>query len=704
MLQGVERANLYEKLYFGHKTVEDEEFELSEFPAALATQRFERLYRLGTRRLWEGNTQQAIDHFTAAWNLADDSTEVEEADWERSTFQLGLAYLRLGENENCVNCNNGQSCLLPIREEGIHVQQKGSRQAIKWFSLLLKRNPNHANAKWLLNLAYMTLGEFPTNVPAELLIEPSQFSTAELETPSGPDAVVARTAEFPRFNNVAASSGLNTLSLSGGCILDDFDGDRDFDLVVSSWDAAGQIRYFRNDDGQFVDATQQANLTGLFGGLNLVHADYDNDGDLDIYVIRGAWMRDVGRIPNSLLQNDGLGIFTDVTFDCGMGESHHPSQTAAWLDFDNDGHLDLFVGNEHDPCQLFKNDGNGMFTDVADQAGVLNNRFTKGVTCGDFNGDGLTDIYVSNMTDANRLYKNGRDGRFTDVAEQLKVDGPQTSFATWFWDYNQDGALDLFVASYSDGPNYVEHGILEQKQTVEHDGFFAGDGKGGFVDRGAEQNLVTTQTMGSNFGDLDNDGFPDFYLGTGYPNFEGLIPNLMYHNLRGTGFEDVTTAGGFGHLQKGHGIAFADIDQDGDQDIFEQMGGAFPGDRAADCLYQNPGFGNNWLKLKLVGTQSNRSAIGSRIKADIVDDGESRSVYKWVNSGGSFGANPLRQELGMGQAKQIDRLEIFWPTTGKTQVFLDVPVNQLIEIVESESTFSVKALRPQPLATADKSP
>ena len=156
--------------------------------------------------------------------------------------------------------------------------------------------------------------------------------------------------------------------------------------------------------------------------------------------------------------------------------------------------------------------------------------------------------------------------------------------------------------------------------------------------------------MAGNFGDLDNDGYLDFYLGTGYPDYEALMPNVMYRNRRGTGFADVTSAGGFGHLQKGHGIAFADLDNDGDQDVFEQMGGFLPGDKYFNVAFENPGFGNHWIGVELVGVRSNRSAIGARIRAEVVENGRRRSIYKHVNSGGSFGANPLRQTIGLGEA------------------------------------------------------
>jgi len=144
----------------------------------------------------------------------------------------------------------------------------------------------------------------------------------------------------------------------------------------------------------------------------------------------------------------------------------------------------------------------------------------------------------------------------------------------------------------------------------------------------------------------------------------------------------VTTAGGFGNLQKGHAVAFADFDNDGDQDVFEQMGGAYLGDRYYDLFFENPGFGNNWIAIELTGVDSNRSAIGARIKIEIEDAGTQRTVYRHVNSGGTFGGNPLMQTLGIGKAKRIDRLEIYWPKSDATQVFQSVDVNKRIRITE----------------------
>ena len=458
-------------------------------------------------------------------------------------------------------------------------------------------------------------------------------------------------------------------------------------------------------------------MTGLFGGLNLVQADYDNDGDVDVLVLRGGWQETGPEVshPNSLLQNDGKGRFRDVTFAAGLGESDFPTQTASWADFDNDGLLDLYVGNESFPCQLFRNNGDGTFRNVARSAGVENGRYTKGVIWGDFDNDRFPDLYVSNFgapsrfgkTGAkdvdrpfaaergseNRLYRNQGNGTFVDVAKQLGVIRPLFSFPTWFWDYNNDGALDLFVASYHGTVDDLAEGYFGLARQTEASCLYRSDGQGGFKEVSASHGLQRTNlTMGANFGDLDNDGFLDFYLGTGSPEYDSLMPNLMFRNQAGKRFVDVTTAGGFGHLQKGHGIAFADFDNDGDKDIFAEMGGAYRGDGFANALFENPGFGNHWISVRLVGRQSNRAGIGARIHVVIEEAETERSIYRWVNSGGSFGANPLRQSIGLGQATQVKRLEVYWPTSDQTQVFYDLPANQFFKVVEGQQKVQVQQL------------
>ena len=469
------------------------------------------------------------------------------------------------------------------------------------------------------------------------------------------------------------------------------------DLLTSTWDPSGQIRFFSNNrDGTFSDQTEIVGLTGILGGLNLVQADYDNDGDLDVLVLRGAWLGANGHHPNSLLQNNLQAktiTFTDVTFSAGLGDVHYPTQTASWADYDNDGHLDLYIGNECNqllpdaPNQLFRNNGNGEFNDVASIAGVQDYGPTKAVIWGDYNHDSWPDIYVSNLGDANRLYHNNGNGTFEDRAGELGVMGYEETFPAWFWDVNNDGILDLYVASY-----ITDIGILAadaKNLGVPAEALpqlYQGTDRGWFEDVTDQFHLLhPTAPMGSNFGDFDNDGFLDFYLGTGNPDLWNIMPGMMYRNQGGNKFSEVSYSGGFAHLQKGHAVCFADFDNDGDQDVFEQMGGAFPADRYNNVLYQNDGFGNNWLTVQLIGTVSNRSAIGARIHLKVVENGQPRSIFKHVNSGGTFGANPLRQTIGVGQAKVVEILEIWWPTTGQTQTFSQVPVCQFIRIIEGKS-------------------
>ena len=689
VLKKVETRTAVENHYLGDAGLVRVEQRLARLPeSATDLDRFRLLALAGFHNLRLGRTAESITSYLQAYKLLPEvESEVPREFADEAILQLAVAYLRMGENDNCVHGQTNESCLLPIRGTGVHRKQQGSRNAIEYLTRLMEKSPDHATGRWLLNLAHMTVGGYPEKVPEKFLIPPERFESQE---------------EFPRFSNVAPNLGLDVMSMCGGAIVDDFDNDGFLDIVVAGWGTSEQLRYFKNNgDGSFTERTEEAGLTGLYGGLNLKQADYDNDGDIDVLVLRGAWLGRFGRHPNSLLRNDGTGRFRDVTGEAGLGSVHYPTQTAGWADYDNDGDLDLYIGNETFPSQLFQNNGKGFFRDVARTAGVTNDRFAKGVTWGDYDGDRWPDIYVSNIDGDNRLYHNNGDGTFTDVSPAAGTTGPKKSFPTWFWDFNNDGALDIYVSSYEAGVIYVASDYMGTPLLVEPDHLYQGDGKGGFREVSKQMGLTRiTQPMGSNFGDVDHDGYPDYYLGTGYPAYEGLMPNLLFHNQRGEGFVEVSAAAGVGHLQKGHSVAFADLDNDGDEDIFIEMGGAFPGDAFMNVLFENPGFGNHWLTLRLVGKKSNRFGVGSRIRAEISEEGKKRSIYKWVNSGGSFGASPLRQQIGLGKAETIDVLEVFWPTTGETQRFENVAADQFIEITEGESDFRKMEWRTTPFKTS----
>jgi len=634
-----------------------------------------------------GEVRRAIALWTEAVGLVDAHAGALPPRMRPSLdFLLGLAYMRLGETENCCLRWTPESCILPIRGGGIHERREGSEHAFACFERVVRalpeRDPLHRTAAWMMNIAAMTLGEYPDRVPEPQRIAPEAFAADE---------------PFPHLENVAHRLGIDTFSLSGGAAADDFDGDGDLDLVVSSWDPAAQIRVWKNEgDGTFRDDTERAGVIGITGGLNLVHADYDNDGDLDIYVLRGAWIG--GCHPNSLLRNRGDGSFVDVTFAVGLGERHFPTQTAAWADYDLDGDLDLYVGNESTgsmraPGQLFRNDGARGFVDVARAAGVENYRFAKAVTWGDFDDDRYPDLFISNHENENRLYRNRGDGTFEDVAPRLGVLMPVVSFPAWFWDYDNDGRLDILVNSYAPATAEIDDYYRGKEVATEPTRLYHATGLGGFADVAKQVGLDRpAMPMGSNFGDFDGDGWLDVYLGTGAPPYYCIMPNLLLMNRKGERFADVTTAAGVGHLQKGHGVVFADFDGDGDLDLFEEMGGAYPGDGFADALYVNPGFGNHWISVELRGRRTNRFGLGARIRVVTTEGGARRSIYRHVNTGGSFGSNPFRQLIGLGRAERIESLEVFWPTTGETQRFAAVALDRAYRVDEGAGEIEERTL------------
>ncbi len=422
---------------------------------------------------------------------------------------------------------------------------------------------------------------------------------------------------------------------------------------------------------------------------------------MDILVLRGAWELPMRK---SLLRNNCDGTFTDVTGEAGLANPATSTQTAAWADFDNDGNIDLFVGNENAPSQLYHNNGDGTFTDVAHHAGVDRVKFTKGVVAGDYDNDGYPDFYVSNGGDENFLYHNNRDGTFTDVAGKLHVGKPLMSFAVWFFDYNNDGWLDLFVTSFLQSVTEVARSYLKLPGKAETLKLYKNTGNGSFQDVTQEVGLDRVfMPMGANFGDVDNDGFLDFYLGTGAPSYAALVPNVLFRNHDGKYFVDITTSSGTGHLQKGHGVAFADINNDGDEDIALEIGGAVPGDKYPSVLFKNPGHhGNNWISIRLVGVKTNRAAVGARIKLTLQNGDQGRRfIYRDITSGGSFGASPLLQHIGLGKAPRIETLEVWWPTSNTRQIFHNVSPNQFIEVREFGKDVVKQDRRSFPLRESD---
>jgi len=624
---------------------------------------------------YQGEMELATQQWLEAYKLARTQApqmvpELEEV--------LGTAYLHKSEMENDVYRKPGDRCLFPPRKPFRYQKTVDSERAVYYLTRFLEKKPDTQEVKWLLNLAYMTLGKYPSGVPAKYLIPPSVFESKE---------------NIGRFVDVAPAAGLNSFSGAGGVIVDDFDNDGWFDIVTSSYDQCAPLHFFHNNgDGTFTDHAIQAGLADQLGGLNIIQTDYNNDGCMDILVLRGGWQ---SAMRPSLLRNNCAGTFTDVTEAAGLIEPI-ASQTAVWADIDNDGFLDLFIGNEQGPSRLYHNKGDGTFENIAASAGVDRTAFSKGVVAADYDNDGFVDFYVSNLGGDNFLYHNNHDRTFTEVGKQAGVQAPWMSFATWFFDYDNDGFPDLFVTSYYMSPEEILRSQLRLPYNVETLKLYHNEGNGRFRDVTVEVGLDRVfDPMGSNFGDVDNDGFLDFYLGTGTPPYGDILPNVLFHNQGGKKFVDITASSGTGELHKGHGVAFADLDNDGDEDMVAETGGAVPGDRHAIRLYENPGHDNDWISLKLVGAKSNRAAIGARIKLSVQNEGQGqRFISRTVGSGGSFGASPLQQHIGLGKDARILSLEIWWPATNMRQNFSDVGKNQFLEIVEFAKEYT-KLERPR---------
>jgi len=626
-----------------------------------------------------GRNQDSIDFISN--NLIDPNTPLDDQISEDNLgtfFLLGLANLRLGEQENCCKNHNAHSCILPLQPVAKHRLQEGSQNAAEVFELIYNVKPN-PTTRWLINLAHMTLGQYPQSVDNSHLINFPDWNSER--------------KDFPVFRDIATDTGVADVGLAGGVCMEDFNGDDLLDLFVTSYGMRDQVKLFLNDGrGSFHDATKESGLEGIVSGLNCIHADYDNDGDVDIFILRGAWFGKSGRHPNSLLRNDGSGRFDDVTESAGV-LSYNPTQCAVWTDVNKDGYIDLFIANESSvseshPCELHLNQRDGTFIEAAAESGLdkLRGMF-KGVSAGDIDNDGWPDIYLSDMGGLNRLLRNV-EGKFVDVTHSANVTGPIYSFPTWFWDVDNDGDQDIFVSGY-DLPSMADLSgdfaleLMGKPVLTAKPRLYVNDGRGVFKNESRDWQVNRTMyAMGGNFGDLDNDGNLDFYMGTGSPQFQSVIPNRMFRNTGENQFEEVTSAGGFGHIQKGHGIAFGDLDGDGDQDIYAVMGGAVEGDVFTNILYENPTVDQNWITLQLVGVSTNRSAIGTRIELTLEDG---RKIFRSVGTGGSFGSSSLQQEIGLGSSTGVQELKIYWQN-GPSQLFQNLQVNKKYRITEGQST------------------
>ncbi|MGH8101753.1 MAG: CRTAC1 family protein, partial [Chthoniobacterales bacterium] len=535
------------------------------------------------------------------------------------------------------------------------------------------------------------------------------------------------------FINVAKESGLNVKTLFGGehknkYLLEttgcgvafyDYDNDDWLDIfLVNGWRLEGFPKgqepithlFKNNRDGTFTDVTEKAGLVHSGWGQGVCVGDYDNDGFDDLFITYFG--------KNVLYRNNGNGTFTDVTEKAGVATNGRRWNTGcAFLDYDRDGHLDLFIANyidmdlktapvpESGPCEykgilvacgppgliggkniLFHNNGDGTFSDVSERAGIFqaNGTYGLGVLTADFNNDGWPDIYVADDSTASALYQNQKNGTFSDVAMEagcaLSADGkPQAGMGVSAADYDLDGNLDIVKTNFAGDTPSLYHNI----------------GGGNFEDATFPAGLGRhTQYLGWGVGffDMDNDGWPDILLCNGhvYPEVEQLRTEagyaqqkILYRNLRNGHFEDVSSQGGPGILlpNASRGAAFGDYDNDGDIDVVVNTVNGFPQLMRCDSQVEN-----NWLKIKAIGSKSNRSGIGARLKCVTHPPDETKPHQQTdeVRSGGSYiSQNDLRVHFGIGKAEQVELLEIRWPS-GAVDALKDVKPNQMIVVKEGE--------------------
>ena len=413
-----------------------------------------------------GEMDDAIAFREAAWRIAQKSAPSQVPLLEEG---LGVAYLhRAG-----MSVYDKFFFPAPVNPAQLTPQQKSDlEKAAGYFLDYLRHAPDNVDIKWLLNLSYMLSGQYPAAVPAKFLIAPALLQSKE---------------NIVHFKDVARAAGLNRRGMAGGLIVDDFDNDGLLDAIISSQSDCVPLRYFHNNgDGTFTDRAIQAGLANQTGGLNIIQTDFNNDGCKDILILRGGW--EWAR-RKSLLRNNCDGTFTDVTKESGLLEPARSTQTAVWTDIDNDGKLDLFIGNENAPAQLFLNKGDGTFVDISETAGVNKTGFIKAVVAADYDNDGYPDLYVSKFRGQHFLFHNNHDKTFTDVTRQAGLGQQGPTFGAWFFDYDNDGAPDLFVAGYYSSLGDIAAGYLGNPQKGEPLHLFQNLGNGKFKDVTAEMGL-----------------------------------------------------------------------------------------------------------------------------------------------------------------------------------------------------------------------
>ncbi|RKY75168.1 hypothetical protein DRQ00_10995, partial [candidate division KSB1 bacterium] len=472
---------------------------------------------------------------------------------------------------------------------------------------------------------------------------------------------------FVTFTDVTEISGVGTRGNNHGIAFGDYDNDGDLDIYVTKGNYESNILYQNNGDGTFTDVTYIAGVGHCGYGYHSVFGDYDNDGDLDLYIANA-------NMPNVLYQNNGDGTFTDVTTFAGVGDAGY-SRSVVFADLNNDGYLDIYVAKAANQANiLYRNNRDGTFSDVSNVAGVADQSYSASVVCGDYNNDGFLDIYIANFRgEANVLYRNNGDGTFTNVTKIAGVGDSGWGHSAAFGDYDNDGFLDIYVVNCKEHPNVLYHN----------------NGDGTFTDVTEAAGVGNIQYgRGVTFADFNNDGNLDIYV-------SNSGRNVFYSNNGDGTFSDLSSESGLDNWGEGVSVSTGDYNNDGWLDIYLGNWKDKP-----NILFQNNGNSNNWIVVKTIGTVSNRDGIGARVK---VVTSES-SQYREVSGGSGYCTqNSLPVEFGLGKSTLVDSIIIRWPS-GIIQDTTNIAANQIITFVEplfDHDISVVKIIQPTSIITAD---
>ncbi|HKW31635.1 MAG TPA: FG-GAP-like repeat-containing protein [Candidatus Acidoferrum sp.] len=569
--------------------------------------------------------------------------------------------------------------VVPYAVATIYLRMERYTEGIPYALQACRDTPGDIRYRWMLRTLTLHAGQPETSIPKEFRLE-----------------VPATSPSTFQFRDVTDSSHAGRLALGRGAAWGDFDNDGREDILVGA-ERAPFCLFHNRGDGTFEDVAPRMGLidpVGL-GCYASQFIDYDNDGFQDIFLTSNGWGGG-GRL--FLFHNEAGKRFIDVTESAGLGAPVN-AFGSSWADYDNDGRVDLAVATGIiDPegggrIRLYHNEGNGRFREIGEQAGLVQRARWISLAWGDYDGDGCQDLLATSFDAGPFLFRNLGNGRFAEVSVQAGIRTQTAAYTPVWFDYNNDGKLDFFVCTYPGGELTVKD-MIEAKVNgtavpqAKRQLLFRNNGDGTF--RNVTEDAGITGWYGgmsTQVGDFDNDGFDEITIGTGNPELDWTEPKPLFHNDGKGYFTNIADSAKLVHFGMLHGTALADYDDSGNLSLFGSFGGFYWGSRETSRLYRNSGSGNSSLEIRLIGTRSNRDAIGAKVSAWA----DARGVFKWVNGGNSFGCNNSRLvHLGLGRASQVKRLQIEWPS-GLRQSFRDIPAGQRIEIIEGRENLRLLA-------------